>query len=125
MAGTNNGGGMPKTQGKFGSKEELIKFIAECGKRCEKFRAIAEKAGVSRSYVVNIFKESSAKNKADNEKLHAEFKTQLAERDAKIGALEKEISELSAIIKLHKGWPKDESRIDIIGTNGPTGEHYE
>ena len=21
-------------------------------------------------------------------------------------------------------WPKDESRIDVIGQNGPTGEHY-
>ena len=109
MAGTNNGGGMPKTQGKFGSKEDLIKFIAACGKRCEKLRAIAEKAGVSRSYVVNILREKNivrekqiqltverdSVNRATIEyfkDLAAKNKAQLAERDAKIASQQKELS---------------------------------
>ena len=33
--------------------------------------------------------------------------------------------ESAAVCRGGESWPADDSRIDVIGANGPTGEHYE
>lgn len=128
-------GGKPKTKGNFRTRNALEKYVINRGRECMPIAEICRQSGASRTAVDRILQDNKIvrdeqiKRSVEMQKVDRitikHLKEEMVKRDVQIASQQAELSRLSAIIKLCEEWPKDESRIDIIGTNGPTGEHYE
>lgn len=143
--------GAKETNGRFNSRKTLERFVIEAGQCNVKIKLIVEQSGASRKAVDRILKmnnvDNSHKNTAaiDGAKKMADLMNNV--NRATVDHLKELIEQQKIVIAQQKeanarlltrleardnfkaalagpDWP-DERRIDIIGFNGNTGEHYE
>lgn len=129
-------GGKPKTKGNFRTRSALEKYVINRGRECMPVLEICTQAGVSRTVVDAILQENKITAGGVVKKLNEmqkvdritikHLKEEMVKRDAQIELQQKELSRLSAIIKLCEEWPPEESgRQKAVGQNGNNGDHYE
>ena len=127
--------GKPKTRGNFRTRDALEQYVINRGRECMPISDICSQAGVSRGVVDGILMENKIMKEQERERSVEMQKVdrftiqdqaeRIAAHKLKEAAQEKEISRLSAIIKLCEEWPPEESdRNTAIGQNGNNGEHY-
>ena len=114
--------GNPKTTGSFESREKFETFIVEYAVKCVPVKIISSAAGCSSITVYKILKKLGVKGnlnklvamKSEMERVYQIENKHLRRENKKL---------LAKLEALRREWPT-EDRMDIIGLNGNTGEHY-